>query len=97
MEVLSEHHDACLAGHCGTARTLELVTQNYWFLGINAFVKDYVNSYFLCQQAKTPHHLCHRELASLPIPTTLWKGFTYDFITELPISCSKDSVFMFIN
>jgi hypothetical protein len=29
MEVLSEHHDAPLASHCGTARTLELVTWNY--------------------------------------------------------------------
>jgi hypothetical protein len=29
IEVLSEHHNVPLAGHCSTTRTLELVTWNY--------------------------------------------------------------------
>ena len=97
MDVLREHHDAPLAGHCGIARTLELITRNYWFPGINAFVKDYVNSCFLCQQAKVPRHLRHGELASLPVPTTPWKGLTCDFITDLPVSCGMDSVLVFVD
>jgi hypothetical protein len=97
MDVLREHHDAPLAGHCGIARTLELITRNYWFPGINVFVKDYVNSCFLCQQAKAPRHLRHGELASLPVPTTPWKGLTCDFITDLPVSCGMDSILVFID
>ena len=97
MDMLREHHDAPLAGHCGIARTLELITRNYWFPGINSFVKDYVNSCFLCQQAKIPRHLRHGELASLLVPTTPWKGLTCDLITDLPVSCGMDSILVFVD
>ena len=97
MDMLREHHDAPLAGHCGIARTLELITRNYWFPGINSFVKDYVNSCFLCQQAKIPRHLRHGELASLHVPTTPWKGLTCDLITDLPVSCGMDSILVFVD
>jgi hypothetical protein len=97
MNVLQEHHDAALAGHSGISRTLELVTRNYWFPGINAFVKDYVNSCYSCQQAKAPRHPRHGELASLPVPTSPWKGLSCDFITDLPVSNGKDSVLVFVD
>jgi len=97
MDMLHKHHDAPLAGHCGIARTLELITRNYWFPGINTFVKDYVNSFFVCQQAIVPHHLHHGALASFPVPMTLWKGLTCDFITDLPVSCGMDSILVFVN
>src|SRR5205809_5832454 len=91
MDILREHHDAPLAGHCGIARTLELVTRNYWFPGINAIVKDYITSCYSCQQAKAPRHPRHGELASLPVPTSPWKGLSCDFITDLPVSNGMDS------
>jgi hypothetical protein len=97
MNVLQEHHDAALAGHPGISRTLELVTRNYWFPGINAFVKDYVNSCYSCQQAKPPRHPRHGELASLPVPTSPWKGLSCDFITDLPVSDGMDSVLVFVD
>ena len=31
MDILRDHHDAPLAGHCGITRTIELITRNYWF------------------------------------------------------------------
>jgi len=31
MDILRERHDAPLAGHPGIARTIELITRNYWF------------------------------------------------------------------
>ena len=94
---LHEHNDAPLADHCGIARTLESITRNYWFPGINTFIKDYVNSCFLCQQAKVPRHLRRGELASLPVLMTPWKGFTCDFITDLPVSWGMDSILMFVD
>jgi hypothetical protein len=97
MNVMQEHHDAPLAGHPGIARTFELVTRNYWFPGINAFVKDYVNSCYSCQQAKAPRHPRHGELASLPVPTSPWKGLSCDFITDLPVSNGKDSILVFVD
>src|SRR5439155_22364240 len=56
MDILRDHHHAPLAGHCGIARTIALITRNYWFPGINAYVKDYVNSCYSRQQPKPPRH-----------------------------------------
>jgi len=50
MDILREHHDAPLAGHHGISKTIELITRNYWFPGIRAFTKSYINSCQLCQQ-----------------------------------------------
>ena len=97
MDILREHHDAPLAGHCGIARTIELITRNYWFPGINAYVKDYVNSCYSCQQAKAPRHARHGELAPIPVPTSPWKGLSCDFITDLPVSNGMDSILVFID
>ena len=97
MSVLKDHHDAPLAGHCGVARTIELLSRNYWFPGMQSFVKNYVNSCFLCQQAKPPRHLRHGELAPLPVPTSPWKGLSCDLITDLPISNGYDSILVFVD
>ena len=97
MSVLKDHHDAPLAGHCGVARTIELLSRNYWFPGMQSFVKNYVNSCFLCQQAKPSRHLHHGELASLPVPTSPWKGLSCDLITDLPISNGYDSILVFVD
>ena len=97
MSVLQQHHDALLAGHPGVLKTLELLTRNYWFLGIRSFVKNYVNSCFLCQQARAPHHLRHGELASLLVPTSPWKGLSCDFIMDLHISNGYGSIFVFVD
>jgi RNase H-like domain found in reverse transcriptase/Integrase zinc binding domain/Chromo (CHRromatin Organisation MOdifier) domain len=97
MSVMREHHDVPLAGHCGISRTLELATRNYWFPGIKAFVKDYVNSCYSCQQAKAPRHPRHGELASLPVPTSPWKGLSCEFITDLPVSNGLDSILVFVD
>ena len=97
MDILREHHDALLLGHPGIARTVELITRNYWFPGIHAFVKDYVNSCHSGQQGKAPRHPRHGELASLPVSDSSWKGLSCDFITDLPVSNGKDSILVFVD
>jgi len=97
MDILREHYDMPLVGHPGVARTVELITRNYWFPGINSFTKDYVNSCHSCQQGKAPRHLRHGELAPLPVPDAPWKGLSCDFITDLPVSNGKASILVFVD
>ena len=97
MDILREHHDVPLAGHPGIARTIELITQNYWFPGLNSFTKDYINSCHLCQQEKAPRHPRHSELASLPVLDSPWKGLSCDFITSLSVSNSKELILEFVD
>lgn len=47
-EIVKIHHDLPPAGHPGQAKTLELVTRNYWWPGMSHFVKEYVNTCDTC-------------------------------------------------
>jgi len=40
LEIIKLHHDTPVAGHPGQWKTLELVTQNYWWPGITMQVKN---------------------------------------------------------
>jgi len=92
MDILWGHHDAPLAGHPSIATTIELITQNYWFPGINTFTKDYINFCHLCQQRKASRYPRH---TPLPVSDSPWKGLSCDFITDLPIG--KDSILMSVD
>jgi hypothetical protein len=97
VDVIREHHDAPLTGHQGVARTCELITRNFWFPRMQTTVENYINSCHLCQTSKAPRHPRHGELASLPVPTSPWKGLSCDFITDLPLSNGMDSILVFVD
>ena len=69
VELMRMHHDDPLAGHYGEAKTLELLSRNYYFPGMRSFVKRYVSTCELCSRGKTPCHPKPGELASLPVPS----------------------------
>jgi hypothetical protein len=97
LEILRMHHDDAMAGHYGAAKMLELLSRNYYFPGMSAYVKKYVETCDTCARGKTPRHLPHGELAPLPAPTGPWKGITCDFVVDLPVSHGYDSVLVFID
>jgi len=47
-EVIQLHHDVPAAGHGGRWKTVELVTRNYWWLGVTRDVGKYVEVCDLC-------------------------------------------------
>ena len=55
-DIVKLHHDSLSAGHPGRAKTLELVSRNYWWPGMYVFVKNYVAGCALCQQMKVNTH-----------------------------------------
>jgi len=97
LEILRDHYDAPLLGHHGITKTIELITRNYWFPGINAVTKDYINSCQSCQQGKAPWYLHHGELIPLPVPDAPWKELSCDFITDLPVSNGMDFILVFVD
>jgi len=48
LEIMRMHHDDALAGHYGVAKTLELVSRNYYFPGMAAYVKKYIDTCDTC-------------------------------------------------
>ena len=51
---------------------IELIKQNYWWLGIKEDVKKYIQGYMKCQQNKIQHQKKAGELYLLNIPEGLW-------------------------
>src|SRR5437762_3234502 len=90
-------YDDALAGHYGVAKTLELVSRNYYFPGMAAYVKKYVNTCDTCARGKPTRHAPHGELALLPAPTGPWKGISCDFVVDLPVSLGYDAALVFID
>jgi len=48
VEIIRLHHDMPVGGYGGQWKTVELVTQNFWWLGVTKEVKWYVEEYDAC-------------------------------------------------
>ena len=51
-EIIWLHYNAPMAGYGGRWKTMEMVTRNYWWLGITKDIGRYVESYDICQRMK---------------------------------------------
>jgi len=83
-------HDQVM-GHLGQWKTIELITQEYWWPRITEFVKAYIKGCTVCQTTKI------RPPVKVPlkpneIPQGIWDTITMDFITDLPTSKGYDSI-----
>ncbi|MBW0549850.1 hypothetical protein O181_089565 [Austropuccinia psidii MF-1] len=64
---------------------------------MNQFIKDYVSS---CQQCSRNKNIHHKKLGILkppPIPNGPWIRLSVDFITQLPLSNSFDSILVIVD
>jgi hypothetical protein len=55
-QIAHQYHDTMSTEHPGQLWTQELIQEHYWWPGLHTFVKNYVNSYAICQQQKINHH-----------------------------------------
>ena len=69
LELLRQYHDDRLAGHFGFLKTFELLSCNYWFPRMHAYVKSYVATCDSCSRGKPSRHLQHGELTPLLAPS----------------------------
>jgi len=79
-------HDHPMAGHPGQFKTEELIKRDFWWPGLGAYVRKYVDSCAPCQQMKSDMHPVTPPL--VPIPSTATVPFTFlsvDLITNLPL------------
>jgi Integrase zinc binding domain len=94
-EVSSLYHNHCLMGHPGISKTLDLLTQDYWWPTVKEFITSYIKGYATCQSSKA--NTTRLKAPLFPItPTTEatpFKTVTMDLITDLPLFNGFNSIF----
>ena len=66
-KILQENYDSVDIEYLGQQRIIELLKQNYWWLGLKEDVKKYVQDCFKYQQNKVQHQKKSGELHPLKI------------------------------
>ncbi len=97
LELLKIFHDSPLAGHFGTRKTIELLRRHYWWPNLKQYVKDYIRTCNVCNRAKPTRHKPYGLLCPLGVPHSPWSSLSLDFITDLPLVNSFDSVLVVVD
>ena len=85
-EIIRLYHNTLVGGHRGQWKTVELVTQNFWWPGVTKEVKQYIKEYNSCQKNKNHTEQLAGKLMLNLIPEKPWMHILADFITKLPLA-----------
>lgn len=96
-ELVRWHHDVLAARYPGRAKTLELLSRNYWWPEMTKFVNEYVDTCDTCQRTKVFPQKPRGLLQPLDPPESPWKSVSTDFVVKLPISEGYDSIMIVID
>jgi len=91
-QIVALCHDTQIAGHPRRWKTLELVSQNYWWPQMSRYIGQYVSTCDLCLWTKPWRHSPVGELQLLSIPDAWWDTLSVDFVVELPESSRHDAI-----
>src|SRR5258708_28725409 len=76
---------------------LELVSHNYWWLGISCYIASYVVGCDACNQCKSFPMLKVGKLTPNRIPSRHWEVISIDTIRELPESKGYNTILMVVD
>ena len=98
-EIIWLYHNVPMAEHGGKWKIVELVTRNYWWLGVTREVGRYVEGCDLCQRMKNRIEEVTEKLKLKlgEVPEKLWTYISVDFITKLPMVAGKDVILVVCN
>jgi hypothetical protein len=68
QKIMAKYHDSVLAGHPGRWKTLELISQNYYWVNMTKEINQYVDSCLTYQANKPSRQQLPGHLQPLPIP-----------------------------
>jgi len=96
-EIIRLHHDTLVEGHGGQWKTVELVTQNFWWPGVTKEVKQYMEECNSYQRNKNYTEQPTGKLMPNSIPEKPWMHISADFITKLPIVQGYDLILVVVD
>ncbi|OBS16093.1 hypothetical protein FPOA_27763 [Fusarium poae] len=90
--LLKACHEHPIAGHPGRARTYDLLSRDYYWSGMLAYIEQWVKNCHTCRRANPAREAKQGVLKPLPIPERAWQHVSMDFITHLPPSEGNDAI-----
>jgi len=96
-EIIRLHHNMPVGEHGGQWKTVEMVTQNFWWPGVIREVKQYMEGYDAYQQNKNRTEQPAEKLIPNSIPEKPWTHISADFITKLPLAQGYNSILVVVD
>ena len=96
-DIAHAHHDSVMTSHPGQWKTLELVSCNYWWLGISHYVASYVAGCNVCNHCKSFPMQKVGKLTPNWIPTHCWEVISVDTIGELLESKGYNAILVVVD
>ena len=98
-ELMAQFHNSPTAGHPGRDNTLALVSQHYWWPGMNAWVEQYVAGCALCQQNKIHTTKKKTPLYQIPGDPSMrsFNVIALDLITQLPKASGYNAILTIVD
>jgi len=96
-QIVALYHDTQITGHPRHWKTLELVSQNYWWSQISRYIGWYVSTCNLCLQTKPWRHFPVSKLQPLSVPGTRWDMLSVNFMVELLESSEHNTIMMVVD
>ncbi|CAA7036099.1 unnamed protein product [Microthlaspi erraticum] len=94
LQLIRELHNE---GHVGRDRTLQLLSNSYFWPSLRRDVERYVSRCTVCQRSKGHANNAGLYLP-LPIPTQPWTDISMDFVLGLPrTQQGRDSIFVIVD
>ena len=96
-EILSEAHASMFSIHPGATKMYHDLKRYYHWVGMKKDVANWVAACNVCQLVKAEHQVPSGLLRSLPIPEWKWDMITMDFVVGLPVSRTKDAIWVIVD
>jgi hypothetical protein len=97
LEILRTNHDVPSAGHPGRARTLELLSRNYYWPQMRKYVARYVDHCDTCTRIKPARHAPYGLLKPIVPPVKPWSSLSMDHVTGLPESQGSNAILVVVD
>jgi transposase InsO family protein len=94
--LLQACHESPVAGHPGRARTYDLVSRDYYWPGMLAYIERWVRNCHTCRRINPARDARQGVLRPLPIPERAWQDISMDFISHLPSSQGYDAILVVV-
>ncbi|GJS59005.1 ty3-gypsy retrotransposon protein [Tanacetum coccineum] len=97
LKLLHEYHSTTLGGHSGITATIRRLNSSFFWPHLKKDVTRFITECVTCQQTKYSTQKPYGMLQALPIPNQVWEEISMDFITNLPSSNGKTTIWVIID